>query len=474
MTDFFSFASGFRWQDAVDILLNSYILFRLYVLFRGTRVVRVIMVIPVVWLLERMAVYLGLIITAWGMQGIIAAAALVIVIVFRNEITSVFQTRGLKSFFWGIPQRQVHTPVDMIVESVYELAHRRLGAIIVLPLKKAIDTIVQGGVAWRGKLSREMLLSIFWKGTPVHDGATIVQGDQVTDVAVILPLSKREDLPSYFGTRHRAAVGLAEQSDALVIVVSEERGSVTVFQDKNIRPIHDNIELGRILREHAGAVTQNGGLKRQTMELALAAMICFTSIAGIWISFAHGLETLISLDVPVEFMNRGTGMEIFSASVSKVDLQLSGSGGLIRSIRPDQVKIKLDLSHAVPGKNIIPISPESITLPPGIKFKQAMPKVLEVHVDKLDQKDVGIQVDWSGKLMEDLIVESVRVVPDRLWVHGASLILKDIETIYTEKILLDTITDTGKVSVHLVLQPALALEKDQKSRVEVMYEVRRR
>ena len=374
--------NALRWQDVVDILLNSYILFRLYVLFRGTNVIRMIMAIAMLWMLERLAVSMGLIVTSWAMQGIIAAAALIIIIVFRNEIAGVLQTRNFKSFIWGIPQRQIQTPVDIIVESVYELARRKLGALIVLPLKKGVETVVQSGVPWKGKLSREMLLSIFWHGTPVHDGATIIQGDQIVEVAAILPLSKRTDLPSHFGTRHRAAVGLAEQSDALVIVVSEERGQVTVFQEESIINIKTNIELQKVLRTHAGEVTASSGLKRQSVELGIAAMICLAGITGIWFSFARGLEALVTLEVPVEFMNRDPGMEIFSASASSVSLQLSGSGRLIKSVRSDQVKVKLNLANAVAGSNQIPVARESIDLPPGIQLKKVEPQVLEVNMDQ--------------------------------------------------------------------------------------------
>ena len=426
--------SGLRWQDVVDILLNSYILFRLYVLFRGTNVIRMIMAIAMLWMVERLAVNMGLIVTSWAMQGIIAAAALIVIIVFRNEIASVLQTRNFKSFFWGFPQRQIQTPVDIIVESVYELARRKLGALIVLPLKNGIESAVQSGVPWQGKLSREMLLSIFWHGTPVHDGATIVQGDRIVEVAAILPLSKRSDLPSHFGTRHRAAVGLAEQTDALVIVVSEERGQVTVFKDESIINIKDNLELSRVLREHTGGVTASSGLKRQTVELGIAAMISLAGITGIWFSFARGLETLVTLEVPVEFMNRKSEMEIFAASASSVKLQLSGSGSLIKSVRPDQVKVKLNLANAVPGSNQIPIARNSIALPPGIQLKQVDPQALEVTLDLPVEKSLPLQADWTGKLADGLILEDVRMVPDTVKVVGGSLMLKDIQTIYTEKI----------------------------------------
>ena len=469
------FFSGLRWQDIADILLNSYILFRLYVLFRGTNVIRMIMAIAMLWMIERLAVSMGLIVTSWAMQGIIAVAALIIIIVFRNEIAGVLQTRNLKSFFWGIPQRQVRTPVDIIVESVYELARRKLGALIVLPLNKGLEGVVQSGVPWQGKLSREMLVSIFWHGTPVHDGAVVVQGDRVVEVAAILPLSKRSDLPTYFGTRHRAAVGLTEQTDALVIVVSEERGHVTVFKDESINHIRDNIELEKVLREHAGEVGEPRGLKRQTLELGLAAMICLISITTVWFSFARGLESLVNIEVPVEFMNRDSHMEIFDVSTSSVKLQLSGSGALLKSVRADQVKVKLNLANTMPGSNHLIISRDTIFLPPGIKLKHVDPQVLVVNIDVPVEKMLPIQADWTGKLDPSLILKDVRLVPNTVKVVGASLMLKNIETIYTEKIPLESIATGGTTTVGLVLQPSsLKLKNSAKNRVDVIYRVKRR
>ena len=320
-----------------------------------------------------------------------------------------------------------------------------------------------------------MLLSIFWHGTPVHDGATIVQGDRIVEVAAILPLSKRNDLPSHFGTRHRAAVGLAEQTDALVIVVSEERGQVTVFKDESIIPIKDNLDLSRVLREHAGEASASSGLKRQTVELGVAAIISLAGITGIWFSFARGLETLVTLEVPVEFMNRDPKMEIFAASASSVKLQLSGSGSLIKSVRPDQVKVKLNLANAVAGSNQIAIARNSIALPPGIQLKQVDPQALEVTLDLPVVKTLPLQADWTGKLADGLILEDVRMVPDTVKVIGGSLMLKDIQTIYTEKIPLEGITTGGTATVSFVLQPSsLKLEDGAGNRVDVIYKVKRR
>ncbi len=467
--------TGLRWQDIVDILLNSYILFRLYVLFRGTNVVRMVIAIAMLWMLERMAMNMGLIVTSWAMQGIIAAAALIIIIVFRNEIASVLQTRSLRSFFWGIPQRQIQTPIDIIVESVYELANHKLGALIVLPLKKGIESVVHGGVPWQGKLSREMLLSIFWHGTPVHDGATVIQGDRIVEVGAILPLSKSHDLPSNFGTRHRAACGLAEQTDALVIVVSEERGEVTVFKEQSIITIKDSVELDRVLREQADPGPVKNGARSQAMELSIAATICLVGITGIWFSFARGFETFVNLVVPVEFMNPGAKMELLATSANSVKLQLSGSGSLIKTLRPDQVKVKLNLDNAVVGSNKVTITRDSIVLPPGIQLKQVEPQVLEVNLDVPVQKQLPIQADWTGKLPAGFIMQEAHTIPDTVKVVGGSLALKDIQTLYTEKIPLENITTGSKVSVGLVLLPSyLKLDDESQNHVEVIYKITRR
>lgn len=466
---------GLRWLDIFDILLNSYILFRLYVLFRGTKVIRMLVAISILWMLERTAMSNGLIVTSWAIQGIIAAAALIIIIVFRNEIASVFRARSFHSFFWGIPRRQIKPPIEIITESVYELARQKLGALIVLPLEKSIEDVVYGGVLWHGRLSREMLLSIFWHGSPVHDGAIVIQGDQIVEVSTILPLSKNVDLPSHFGTRHRAAAGLTEQTDALVIVVSEERGEVTLFKDKSIINIKDNIELKRVLHQYADTVSATKEAKNLKAELFFAAMICLAGVTGIWFSFARGVETLATLDVPVEFKNRNPKMEIISASVSSVKLQISGSGSLIRNVRPEQVKVGLDLANAVAGNNQVAITRDGIVLPPGIELKQLEPQALEVNLDVLAHKTLSIQPVWAGKLPAEFILQDAYTVPKTVEVVGGNLTLKDVRTIYTEKISLDNITRNGEVSVALVLLPSsLKLAEESQKQAKVIYKIAQR
>jgi DNA integrity scanning protein DisA with diadenylate cyclase activity len=167
------FISTIRWQDFVDICVNSYILFRFYVLFRGTNVFRVLIGMTVLWFLQRIAISLGLIVTSWVVQGIVAVGAIIIIVVFRNEIRRVLQAKNLKSILWGFSYKSAITPTEIIADSVFEMAQRKCGALIVFPGKEDLSDAVRGGTPWRGLITKEMITSIFWPDNPVHDGAAI-------------------------------------------------------------------------------------------------------------------------------------------------------------------------------------------------------------------------------------------------------------------------------------------------------------
>jgi diadenylate cyclase len=476
MGDFLSFIASIRWQDAVDIALNSYILFRLYVLFKGTNVFRVLMGIAFLWFFQRMAASLGLVVTSWVIQGIIAAAALIIIVVFRNEIRSVLQAKNLRAILWGFPHDGTGTPVEAIVDSAFELGRRRMGALLVFPGKEDLGEAIQSGIPWRGLISPEMIVSIFWHDNPVHDGAAVIQGDQITEVGAVLPLSQRKDLPSQYGTRHRAAAGLAENTDALVLTVSEERGTVSVAKGSQMRAVRGKEALSQILREHMGnPEKEEGRLKKGKLELGIAGLVAFLFISGVWFSFTRGMDTLITLEIPVEYMNRAPRMQILQASVNTVRLDLSGSGALIRAVRPEQVKVRLDLSKAVVGLNAFSISQENITLPPGVVLKNVKPQNVEVTLDVLVKKEFPIQVDWVGKLPENLRLVEAKLTPEKIHVIGESRIIEKMSTIYTEKVPIDKIEETGTMSVKVALSPAsLKIASDSKDRVQIEYVVRER
>jgi len=463
--------SSLRWQDIVDISLVSYILFRFYVLFRGTNAFRVLIGMTILWFFQQVAVSMGLIVTSWVVQGIVALGAFIIIVIFRNEIRSVLQASHLKAILWDISSKAVFSTIEIIVQSVYDMGLRKCGALIVFPGKDDVQELIQSGIPWKGEISKEMILSVFWPDNPVHDGAAVIQGDQIIQVGAILPLSRRDDLPSYYGTRHRAALGLAEVTDALIIAVSEERGDVVVVQGDSLKIVRQKRKLEQILRQHKGVASKKGReLIKEKLMVAAAALFSVIFITGVWFSVSRGGDTLLTFESPVVYLNRDPAIEIVRTSVNTVSLELEGSGALIQSIKPDQVQVKLDLTKSKVGPNSFTITRESISLPPGIVLKGVTPSVVEVDLDVLIKKEMPVQIDWVGRLPDHFILTESNVEPETVAVIGGKRILENITTIYTEKVTLNNLEVKGTIAVNLALTPAsLKIAPGSKEKVTITY-----
>jgi len=471
MDKFIYLILSLRWQDIIDIGLVSYILFRFYVLFRGTNAFRVLIGMTILWFFQQIAVSMGLIVTSWVVQGVVTLGAFIIIVIFRNEIRTVLLARNLKFIFWGVSSKIVTSTIETIVQSVFDMARRNCGALIVLPGREDLEDVIQKGIPWQGEMSKEMILSIFWPNNPVHDGAAIIQGDQITQVSAILPLSRRDDLPSYYGTRHRAALGLAETTDALIIAISEERGDVVAAQDSQLKVIKQKRRLEQILQQHMGTAAKKSreSIKERLMVTA-AALISIIFVTAVWFSVSKGVDTLATLETPVVYMNRDPAMEIIRTSSNTVSLELGGSGALIKSIKPDQIQVKLDLSKSKIGPNSFTITRESISLPPGIILKGVTPPVVDVELDVLIKKELPVQVDWVGKLAERFILADATITPQTVMIIGGKRMLEKMATIYTEKVPLNDLEGEGTISVNLALNPAsLKIAPNSKEKVTITY-----
>jgi len=445
-----------RWQDVIDVLLNSYILFRLYILLRGTRLFRTLAAIMALLVFQRIAEAMGLIITSWIMQGVTALAAIIVIIVFRSEIRAVFQARSIKDLFWGLPRQQAETPAETIAGALFEMARRRIGAILVFPARQSLEGLILSGIPWNGMVSREMLLSIFWPGSPVHDGAAVIDGKEIREVAAILPLSERTDLPIQYGTRHRAALGISERSDALAVVVSEERGEIAVARSGDLDRMEDRAQLEDLLRAHSGAARATPWHPRQAgFELGLAGFASFLVVASLWVSFSRSdVEALTTVMVPIEYVNRGSDMEILSASDSAATLQVGGSRPIIRNLEPSQIKVRFDLGGASVGSNVLTLTQKQISLPPGVVLKSIEPDQVRVQMDRLEKRQLPVQVEWVGRLPEGLRVVDVRVQPPFVEVMGGQSQLQGLETVYTEKLSVEEMRRSGSRVATLALNPA--------------------
>lgn len=235
-------------------------------------------------------------------------------------------------------------------------------------------------------------------------------------------------------------------------------------------------KLRQILQKHTGVIsTPQEFYKSERFRMTAAALASILFMIGIWFSFFRGMESLTTIQTPIDYLNRDAKVEILETSVNDIDLTLSGSGPLIKSIRPEQVMVRIDLSKAVVGKNTFTLTKENITLPPGIILKNVNPERVEVLLDFPIKKELPVQVDWVGKLSKDLILISTTTDPAAIDVIGRNLVLKETATIYTETILLDKIKKSGSISINLALSPAsLKFAPNAKDKVTVNFIVKER
>ncbi|MDR3699250.1 MAG: diadenylate cyclase CdaA [Candidatus Sulfopaludibacter sp.] len=213
----------------VDILVVSFLLYQCLMVVRGTRAGPILVGILVMVLLYRLALRVGLEALSWLLSSIVPYMGLAVIVLFQSEIRRTLARIGRKRWM-GLIAGGFRAPesVSEIMLAVEQLSAEKIGALIVLERDIGLRTFIESGVRLEARLSRDLLISIFQPGLPLHDGAVIVQKERLAAAGCFLPLTTNRELSLKLGTRHRAAIGITEETDCLSLVVSEETGRVSV------------------------------------------------------------------------------------------------------------------------------------------------------------------------------------------------------------------------------------------------------
>ncbi len=452
------FLSSLTWRDVLDVLINTYLLFRIYVLFYGSKLLRALIGIVILVGLQRISAYFGLVMTSFVLQGVVAIALFILIIAFRNEIRAVLQVKRVRDLLWTLRRIRIdRSSQSDIIESVFSLAAERVGAIIVLPGRHTVESFVHGGVEIDCSLSQEMIETLFKSRGPLHDGAIIVTKGRIKRAGAILPLSERRDIPSHYGTRHRAALGLSEVCDALILVVSEERGEVSLAHGGEIFPVGSKEELKFLLETHLGGVEKEK-VNREYVRLAIAGAFCFIVVSGIWFTLTRGQTTFSSYNVPIEFIKRDKDTEIINTSANSVKVTLSGPRVILRSLDVNDINLFIRLREKKPGIYIYDLTAKNLSLPPGLKLIRIDPHRIRVKLDRIVEKTLPVQVDWVGKLRPDILIPWCKVYPSTVMLKGPQSLLSSMSTIYTESVPVDDIEEAGEIVTRISLpSPSLKI-----------------
>ncbi len=225
---------GIKFLDIVDILIVAFLLYQLFVWLKGTVGMQLIRGIFILLFIYFVSQQLGLRVLNWLMDRFVTVFLIVLVIVFQPELRRGLERLGRGSFLsrFGIsflPKNPV--VVRQIIDAVQKCSEEKIGGLIVIERGTGLNEYIESGVKIDAPVSEELLITILTKGTPLHDGAIIIQGDRILAAGCLLPLTDNKSIDRRLGTRHRAAIGMSEQSDAFIIVISEQTGTISIAEN---------------------------------------------------------------------------------------------------------------------------------------------------------------------------------------------------------------------------------------------------
>jgi len=217
-----------RWQDLVDVILMSIIVYRLLLIIKGTKAAHMLMGLGVLLLASLLSRYFELYTVDWLIQSFWAQIVIAIIILFQPEIRRALAQMGETPFLQTLTPAEELKSLEEIVRAAIALANRKIGALIAIERETSLKDFIEVGVPLDARVSKEILLSIFHPTSPVHDGAVVIKGNRIVAAGCFLPITMSPDISKSLGTRHRAAMGLSEETDAVILIVSEETGMVSM------------------------------------------------------------------------------------------------------------------------------------------------------------------------------------------------------------------------------------------------------
>ena len=236
----------FEWRDALDILLVAFLLYQVIQLLRGSRALTVLTGLGLLTLLYFISRSMALYTLTWLLQHVFSSLFLLIVVIFQSDIRQALGEIGTNNLFRK--RALQHSAVEEVVMACVEMARLRVGALIVIERGTRLDDMIKReGVRVDALLSRQLLMNIFYPKAPLHDGAVLISKGRITAAACILPLAEAKG--QSFGTRHRAALGMTQECDAVVVVVSEERGEISVAMKGELVRSLDATRLRQVLND---------------------------------------------------------------------------------------------------------------------------------------------------------------------------------------------------------------------------------
>ncbi|MEK7086637.1 MAG: diadenylate cyclase [Patescibacteria group bacterium] len=383
----FLFDFDFVSRDIIDLLIIAFFVYVVIRLLKETHSISVVIGILILAIFYGVALIFDLAFTILVLRSFFSVFLIIVAIIFQRELRRFFSFFG----FLGVAGRL--TPpssavLGMISKTIERLAKEKSGLLVVFPGIESIERHLEGGHRLNGEISEPLLLSIFDKTSPGHDGAVIIKNDRIKKFGVHLPLAERVQKASRFGLRHRAGLGLSERSDAFIVIVSEERGTINIAQRGSLRQVFNAEEL----RESLFDFYKEKFPKRKLgyfFNLILKNLILFFVSVFIALIFFFLVNSKLEVAqrgfiVPFEFRNVPDGILISEIEPQEALLTLKGRSSDFSAFQYDAFKVIIDLNQVknadTAGWRRISIDPKSLKLPINLSFVKIDPSVIRIQL----------------------------------------------------------------------------------------------
>ena len=474
------FIKSVRIQDILDIVIIAVMIFALLMWFktRASRFVLIgIILLGVIYVAAR---FFQLYLTTIVLQGFFAILLFVLVVIFQEDLRGFFERLAMLGNIRKIiqPLSALEGTAEIIAQTAVNLAKKNIGALIVLQGDDPLDRHINGGTALDGIVSEPLLASIFDPHSMGHDGAVIINGDRLTMFGCHLPLSINTAKYGSLGLRHTAALGMAERSDALCIVVSEERGTISLAQQeeltgvKNAAALHEALEKFYIrnapVRKSSPPITW---LKENTREKIIAIVLACI----LWVAFGYQRDILRrDFIIPIDYKNIPSNWKIDEPQVAEVKVILQGPAQAFQLFDERSLKLSLDLSALAEKKREFTLAKDMLNAPSSLSVAEITPARIRVYASKLISYTMPVNIITHSSLPNDISLQKITVTPSTVKVLIDSRLRHEQIRIETEPIDLQKITTTTSINTKVVLPVGVSFPDGKVPSISAVVKVKKK
>ena len=447
--------SFIRIQDLADILIMTFLLYQLYSWFRKTRAMQVLLGLGVVTLIYFATRFLDLYMTSWILQELGTVLIILIIVVFQAEIRQALYRFSLLRNFFDPRDKEQHSHFQQIAETLFLLADQRVGALLVFKRMDSLADLMLNGVHLDCEITPQILETIFFDGTPLHDGAALIREGRIALASCHLPLSTNPDLPQYLGTRHRAALGLSERTDAIVVAVSEERGEVSLAEAGELIKLGSPGELVAALEQRVSTDSEKASLtlRQKLFSNLLPKVSLLIIVTAFWALITSRQGQITTVAAPVRLHGVSEELILVRSSPEEVEVQLKSFSSLTPTPAKLDISANIDLSGIREGQTTVRIKNSDFTLPSGMAVSSVNPSSIKVLAEKKVRKTVPVRVVLKGHPAVGMRGYAIVSDPATVEVEGPAGQISRVESIATEEIDAERLT-RGKEYQKNLLPPS--------------------